>query len=76
MKNKYDIASLGSSIDTAWCQNTNSFETKTIRKEMDELILPSTSCKLKWIKFVPEKVNMFVWRASIDHIPSKMTLAK
>nr|GEX66683.1 RNA-directed DNA polymerase, eukaryota [Tanacetum cinerariifolium] len=48
-----------------------SFRVKDIRNLIDDLILPSWSEPTRWVKFIPIKINIFVWRARRDCLPTR-----
>nr|GEW51031.1 RNA-directed DNA polymerase, eukaryota [Tanacetum cinerariifolium] len=55
-----------------WIYNASSdgsFRVKDIRNLIDDLILSSGSVPTKWMKYVPIKINIFVWRARRDCLP-------
>nr|GEY28470.1 RNA-directed DNA polymerase, eukaryota, reverse transcriptase zinc-binding domain protein [Tanacetum cinerariifolium] len=49
------------------------FRVKDIRSALDEPFLPSSDVATRWVKFVPIKVNIFAWRASLDRLPTRVT---
>nr|GEX59988.1 RNA-directed DNA polymerase, eukaryota [Tanacetum cinerariifolium] len=48
-----------------------SFRVKDIRNLIDDLILPSWPEPTRWVKFIPIKINIFVWRARRDCLPTR-----
>nr|GEU85356.1 RNA-directed DNA polymerase, eukaryota [Tanacetum cinerariifolium] len=52
------------------------FHVKDIRLALDDLFLPSSFEATRWVSFVPIKVNVFAWRACLDHLPTRVNLAK
>nr|GEY41616.1 RNA-directed DNA polymerase, eukaryota [Tanacetum cinerariifolium] len=53
-----------------------SFRVKDIRNLNDDLILPLESVPTKWMKYVPININMFVWRARRDCLPTGENLMR
>nr|GEZ37078.1 RNA-directed DNA polymerase, eukaryota [Tanacetum cinerariifolium] len=47
------------------------FRVRDIRTTLDNLLLPSSVVATKWVKHVPIKVNIFVWRARLDRLPTR-----
>ena len=52
------------------------FYVHDIRKLVDSKITAGLTNPTIWLSLVPIKVNCFVWRASIDRIPSAIALAR
>lgn len=50
------------------------FKTKVIRKETEHLLLSSSLSYFNRLKWVPSKMNIFVWRALSGWIPSNSAL--
>ncbi|XP_071734239.1 uncharacterized protein [Rutidosis leptorrhynchoides] len=47
----------------------NIFSVKVARLHMDRIILPSSPLPMRWNKFIPKKVNIFMWRFIHDYLP-------
>ncbi|GKD40164.1 hypothetical protein Tco_1260371 [Tanacetum coccineum] len=60
--------SLLSSKDRWICDLTGDgdFRVKEVRNTLDDLFLPSRSDATRWVKYIPIKINVFVWRARLD----------
>nr|GEV80857.1 RNA-directed DNA polymerase, eukaryota [Tanacetum cinerariifolium] len=71
-----DSVSLSHSHDRWICNASSdgSFRVKDIRNPIDDLILPSGSVQTKWMKYIPIKINIFVWRARRDGLPTRENL--
>nr|GEX95595.1 RNA-directed DNA polymerase, eukaryota [Tanacetum cinerariifolium] len=41
---------------------------------LDDLFLPSMTDATRWVKYIPVKVNVFVWRARLDRLPTRGNL--
>ncbi|GJZ50150.1 RNA-directed DNA polymerase, eukaryota [Tanacetum coccineum] len=50
------------------------FRVKDIRSSIDSIILLSDAISTRWVKFVPIKINVFVWRARLDRLPTRVNL--
>lgn len=46
------------------------------RLDIESFIFPAFDFGFIWSPWVPKKVNVFGWRASIDRIPSKLVLSR
>lgn len=57
-----------------WIQNQSGYSVKLVREEIESRSLPNGTREFQESKWVPSKVNVFVWRASIDCIPCKSAL--
>nr|GEZ20116.1 RNA-directed DNA polymerase, eukaryota [Tanacetum cinerariifolium] len=51
------------------------FSVKIIRDLIDDLILPSSVVSTRWVKSVPIKINIFMWRARRDCLPTRLNLS-
>ncbi|GJS82823.1 RNA-directed DNA polymerase, eukaryota [Tanacetum coccineum] len=73
-----ESVSLSHSLDRWICNASSdgSFRVKDIRNLIDDLILPSGSGPTKWMKYVPIKINIFVWRARRDCLPTRVNLMR
>nr|GFA22905.1 RNA-directed DNA polymerase, eukaryota [Tanacetum cinerariifolium] len=63
-----------SSLPDRWVCDLNGdgvFSVKDIRSRIDDLLLPSVGFETRWVKFIPIKVNVFVWRARLDRLPTR-----
>nr|GEX89087.1 RNA-directed DNA polymerase, eukaryota [Tanacetum cinerariifolium] len=73
-----DLISLSSSQDRWVCNASGdgSFRVKDICNIIDDFILPSWSKPTRWVKFIPIKINIFVWRACRDYFPTRSNLVR
>lgn len=68
-----DIDERGDSC--VWTLGSDSMFTMTeSRRLIDSKILPSWSPRTKWDKTIPLKVNIFIWKISLDRLPNKSNL--
>ncbi|GJY62112.1 RNA-directed DNA polymerase, eukaryota [Tanacetum coccineum] len=72
----FNMVSFSSSEDRWYCDlnGDGMFHVKDIRLAIDEIFLPGLNENTRWVKFVPIKVNVMVWRARLDRLPSKLNL--
>ncbi|GJS49408.1 RNA-directed DNA polymerase, eukaryota [Tanacetum coccineum] len=59
-----------------WVCGDGSFHVKEVRTFLDNLVLPSSSESTRWVKWVPIKTNIFIWRARRDCIPTRYNLSR
>nr|GEU66066.1 RNA-directed DNA polymerase, eukaryota [Tanacetum cinerariifolium] len=52
------------------------FRVKEVRNFLDNLFLPSYADATRWVKYIPIKINVFVWRARRDFIPTRVNLSR
>ncbi|GKE34937.1 RNA-directed DNA polymerase, eukaryota, partial [Tanacetum coccineum] len=52
------------------------FRVKEVRNSLDDLLLPSQPDATRWVKCIPIKINVFVWRARLDCLPSRSNLVR
>nr|GEX70430.1 RNA-directed DNA polymerase, eukaryota [Tanacetum cinerariifolium] len=73
-----DSVSLSFSHDRWVCNASGdgNFRVKDIRNSIDDFILPSWSEPTRWVKFIPIKINIFVWRARRDCLPTRAHLIR
>nr|GFC32521.1 RNA-directed DNA polymerase, eukaryota [Tanacetum cinerariifolium] len=53
-----------------WIYDLNSdgvFRVKEVRTILDDIFLPSAADATRWVKYIPIKINVFAWRAQLDH---------
>nr|GEU85728.1 RNA-directed DNA polymerase, eukaryota [Tanacetum cinerariifolium] len=56
--------------------SAGSFRFKDVRNAIDDLTLPSSSDVTRWVKVIPIKVNIFIWRARRDCLPTRSNLIR
>ncbi|GKB94948.1 RNA-directed DNA polymerase, eukaryota [Tanacetum coccineum] len=69
---------LSPSIDR-WVSDLNGeglFRVKYFHSFLNDLLLPSSNMATRWVKCVPVKVNVFVWRTRLERLPTRDNLAK
>ncbi|GJT22255.1 RNA-directed DNA polymerase, eukaryota [Tanacetum coccineum] len=71
-----DSVSLSVSHDRWVCSifGDGSFSVKDIRNSLDALFLPSWPEPMRWVKSIPIKINVFMWRARRDCLPTRSNL--
>nr|GEZ33535.1 RNA-directed DNA polymerase, eukaryota [Tanacetum cinerariifolium] len=71
-----DSVILNNSKDRWYCDlsGDGEFWVKELRNFIDDKYLPSHTEATRWVKLVPIKVNIFVWRARRDCLPTRTNL--
>ncbi|GJT45265.1 RNA-directed DNA polymerase, eukaryota [Tanacetum coccineum] len=66
-----------SGIRWVWDLNGDGvFRVKDVRNLLDETFLPKADTPTRWIKCIPIKVNVFVWKALQDRLPTRLNLVR
>nr|GEU78239.1 nucleotide-binding alpha-beta plait domain-containing protein [Tanacetum cinerariifolium] len=52
------------------------FTIMSVRKMIDDFMLPEVSSKTRWIKAVPIKVNVHAWKVKLDGLPSRLNISR
>ncbi|GKA57439.1 RNA-directed DNA polymerase, eukaryota, partial [Tanacetum coccineum] len=66
-----------SNMDDRWYWDLNGdgvFLVKDVRSLLDEVFLSKMDAPTRWIKCIPIKVNVFVWKLSLDRLPTRSNL--
>ncbi|GKB46208.1 RNA-directed DNA polymerase, eukaryota, partial [Tanacetum coccineum] len=66
-----------SNMDDRWYWDLNGdgvFLVKDVRSLLDEVFLSKMDTPTRWIKCIPIKVNVFVWKLSLDRLPTRSNL--
>nr|GEV64276.1 RNA-directed DNA polymerase, eukaryota, reverse transcriptase zinc-binding domain protein [Tanacetum cinerariifolium] len=64
--------------DDAWVWYSGNFSltVKDAHGKIDDVYLPDDGSETRWNRFVPKKVNVFIWRALRDHLPTRWNLGR
>ncbi|XP_071728466.1 uncharacterized protein [Rutidosis leptorrhynchoides] len=46
------------------------------REYVDDQVLPSSSLYTIWLKQVPRKINVYLWRLALDRLPTRLNLLR
>ncbi|GJX13795.1 RNA-directed DNA polymerase, eukaryota, reverse transcriptase zinc-binding domain protein [Tanacetum coccineum] len=57
-------------------ENTGDFSVASVRRMIDDQMLPRLDCKIRWIKYVPIKVNVHAWKAMTDSLPTRFNMSR
>ncbi|GKE17339.1 RNA-directed DNA polymerase, eukaryota [Tanacetum coccineum] len=76
LTNLLDSVSLSNMEDRCfWDLNGKGvFQVKDVRSVLDETFLPKENIPTRWVKSIPIKVNVFVWKLVQDRIPTRLNL--
>ncbi|GJY08595.1 putative RNA-directed DNA polymerase, partial [Tanacetum coccineum] len=55
---------------------SNSFSVKDTRVHIDNSILPNAHTPTRWIRYILKKVNIMIWRALRDRLPTRWNLSR
>ncbi|GJR25093.1 RNA-directed DNA polymerase, eukaryota [Tanacetum coccineum] len=72
-------STLLSNSEDRWVWDLNGdgvFRVKDVRNLLDETFLPKADTPTRWIKSIPIKVNVFVWKALQDRLPTRSNLVR
>ncbi|KAL4559565.1 hypothetical protein LXL04_031708 [Taraxacum kok-saghyz] len=65
------------SYGTLWELNVSlEFSVAVVRSHLDEVRLPSGSTHTRWNRFLPIKINVFVWRVALNRLPTRCNLVQ
>nr|GEY09072.1 RNA-directed DNA polymerase, eukaryota [Tanacetum cinerariifolium] len=53
-------------------EGSGDFTVASVRKMIDDFMLPEVSSKTRWIEAVPIKVNMHAWKVKLDGLPTRL----
>ncbi|GJW59893.1 RNA-directed DNA polymerase, eukaryota, reverse transcriptase zinc-binding domain protein [Tanacetum coccineum] len=77
LQNMISSIILNDSEDTwTWSLGGNFFTVRSARCQIDGEFLPDQGHSTRWNQIIPKKVNIFVWRASRDRLPSRWNLSR
>ncbi|GJX33014.1 RNA-directed DNA polymerase, eukaryota [Tanacetum coccineum] len=54
---------------------TGEFSVKSVRQLIDDSILLKEEVAIRWVKFMPIKINVFAWRVHLDKLPTRLNLS-
>ncbi|GJT06691.1 RNA-directed DNA polymerase, eukaryota [Tanacetum coccineum] len=57
-------------------ENSGDFSVASVRKMLDDKMLPDVTTKTRWIKLVPIKVNVHAWKIKIDSLPTRFNISR
>nr|GEZ48824.1 RNA-directed DNA polymerase, eukaryota, reverse transcriptase zinc-binding domain protein [Tanacetum cinerariifolium] len=57
-------------------EGSGEFTITSVRKMIDDFMLPEVSSKTRWIKAVPTKVNVYAWKVKLDGLPTRLNISR
>nr|GEV28411.1 RNA-directed DNA polymerase, eukaryota [Tanacetum cinerariifolium] len=51
------------------------FSVTSVRRLIDDYLLPKGDVQTRWVKVVPIKINVFAWRVRLDKLPTRLNLS-
>nr|GEX67208.1 RNA-directed DNA polymerase, eukaryota, reverse transcriptase zinc-binding domain protein [Tanacetum cinerariifolium] len=78
MKEKVDGCILVDMMDRwFWAlEGSGEFTVTSVKKRIDDFMLPEVSSKTRWIKAVPIKVNVHAWKVKLDGLPTRLNISR
>ncbi|GKC21548.1 RNA-directed DNA polymerase, eukaryota, reverse transcriptase zinc-binding domain protein [Tanacetum coccineum] len=71
-----DVASKLSHCGWVWSlEGSGEFSVSSVRKLIDDALLPEVTTKTRWIKAVPIKVNVHAWKVKLDALPTRLNIS-
>nr|GEW89979.1 RNA-directed DNA polymerase, eukaryota, reverse transcriptase zinc-binding domain protein [Tanacetum cinerariifolium] len=52
------------------------FSVSSVRKIINDTLLPSVNSKTRWINVVPIKINVLAWKVKHDYLPTRLNLSR
>nr|GEZ36862.1 RNA-directed DNA polymerase, eukaryota [Tanacetum cinerariifolium] len=59
-----------------WSLRNHSFSVKSCREHIDLCYLSNDGLETRWNRFLPKKINIFIWRTLRDRIPTRWNLSR
>nr|GEV63440.1 RNA-directed DNA polymerase, eukaryota, reverse transcriptase zinc-binding domain protein [Tanacetum cinerariifolium] len=57
-------------------EGSGEFSVASVRKLIDDNMLPESDMKTRWIKDVPLKINVHAWKVSLDCLPTRLNISR
>nr|GEU96978.1 RNA-directed DNA polymerase, eukaryota, reverse transcriptase zinc-binding domain protein [Tanacetum cinerariifolium] len=57
-------------------ENSGEFTVSSVRKHIDDKLIPGVGSKTRWIKYVPIKVNVNAWKVKLDVFPTRFNVSR
>ncbi|PWA78937.1 RNA-directed DNA polymerase, eukaryota [Artemisia annua] len=59
-----------------WSLGSPSFSVKCTREHIDKITLPDGVMETRWNSYLPKKLNIFIWRALCNRLPTRWNLSR
>ncbi|GJW89939.1 RNA-directed DNA polymerase, eukaryota, reverse transcriptase zinc-binding domain protein [Tanacetum coccineum] len=56
--------------------DSGEFSVLSVRKLIDDALLPKVNMKTRWIKAVPIKINVHAWKVKHDYLPTRFNISR
>nr|GEU34783.1 RNA-directed DNA polymerase, eukaryota, reverse transcriptase zinc-binding domain protein [Tanacetum cinerariifolium] len=78
MKEKVEGCILADMMDKWFLalEGLGEFTITSVRRMIDDFMLPEVSSKTRWIKAVPIKVNVHAWKDKLDGLPTRLNISR
>ncbi|GKA14061.1 RNA-directed DNA polymerase, eukaryota, reverse transcriptase zinc-binding domain protein [Tanacetum coccineum] len=77
LSNMLATCSLTDTEDTwTWSLGSPSFTVKSTRDHIDKCTLPDCGLETRWNRSLPKNINIFIWRAFRDRLPTRWSLSR
>nr|GEX74538.1 RNA-directed DNA polymerase, eukaryota, reverse transcriptase zinc-binding domain protein [Tanacetum cinerariifolium] len=57
-------------------EHSGEFSVASIRRKIDDSRFPTIGDKIRWVKFVPIKINVFAWKVTVNALPTRYNLSR
>ncbi|GJS74038.1 RNA-directed DNA polymerase, eukaryota, reverse transcriptase zinc-binding domain protein [Tanacetum coccineum] len=57
-------------------EGSGEFSVASVRKLIDDKMLPEVSSKTRWVKAIPIKVNVHPWKVRLDYLPTRFNISR
>nr|GEV70020.1 RNA-directed DNA polymerase, eukaryota [Tanacetum cinerariifolium] len=57
-------------------ENSGDFTVSSVRKRIDDKLIPKVGSKTRWVKYVPINVNVNAWKVKFDALPTRFNLSR
>ncbi|GKF11917.1 RNA-directed DNA polymerase, eukaryota [Tanacetum coccineum] len=57
-------------------ESSGDFSVASVRKLIDDKLIPVVDYKTRWIKYVPIKVNVHAWKVKSDSLPTRFNISR
>ncbi|GJX58573.1 RNA-directed DNA polymerase, eukaryota [Tanacetum coccineum] len=71
-----DVSLSNSKDGWKWGLGKSGFTVSSARIYIDDLSLPGTFMTTRWLRHIPIKVNVFIWKLSLDKLPTLANMDK
>nr|GEV30531.1 RNA-directed DNA polymerase, eukaryota [Tanacetum cinerariifolium] len=72
----WEVAWRGRSLFKSFFLGSGEFTITSVRKMIDDFMLPEVSSKTPWIKAVPIKVNVLAWKVKLDGLLTRLNISR